>query len=77
MSAQATVIEGEKHKAIGLRVLAEAEKSARARRQRELAAAIDERAEELSRLSAELESLQRVEGEQRELIEKLSNNDAP
>ena len=72
LGAQAAVIEAEKHKAIGFRALAEQEKQARARRARELQASIDERAEELARLVAELESLQRVDAEQRELILSLA-----
>lgn len=72
LGAQAAVIEAEKHKAIGFRALAEQEKQVRARRAREVQASIDERAEELARLTAELESLQRIDAEQRELILSLA-----
>jgi len=47
------------------------EKTARARALRELPAALADRARDVARLVAELESLQRVEAEQRETIEKL------
>jgi vacuolar-type H+-ATPase subunit I/STV1 len=70
------VIEAEKLRAIGFRGLAEYEKSTRPRRQRELQALIEEQHEELARLTAELESLTRVEAEQKEALEKLTNNEA-
>ena len=71
MGAQAAVIESEKLRAIGFRVLAEQERQQRARKQRELPALLEERAQELARLTEELGSLQRVEAEQREVIERL------
>ena len=71
MGAQAAVIEAEKLRAIGFRVLAEQEQQQRARKLRELPALIEERARETARLAAELESLQKVEAEQKELIERL------
>ena len=71
LSSQAAVIEAEKMKAIGFRLLAEQEKQLRARKLRELPLLIEERAQELARLTAEFESLQRVEQEQKELLERL------
>ena len=71
MGAQAAVIEAEKLRAIGFRVLAEQEKLARARKLRELPALLEERGQELARLTEELNSLTRVEAEQKEVIERL------
>jgi hypothetical protein len=71
MGAQAAVIEAEKLRAIGFRMLAEQEKQQRARKLRELPALIEERNMEIARLSAELESLLKVEAEQKEVIERL------
>ena len=72
MGAQATVIEAEKLRAIGFRVLAEQEKLARARKQRELPALLEDKARELARLAAEYDSLLRVEAEQKEALESLT-----
>ena len=44
--------------------------------QLEVQAAINEKKAELERLNIQFESLQRVEGEQKALIEKLTNNEA-
>ncbi len=71
LSAQARVIETAKSRAVGLRALAEMEKSSRARALVELPNEIADRNRYVSRLQAELESLQRVESEQRDLIDKL------
>jgi len=71
MSAQAAVIESEKLRAIGFRLLAAREKQQRARKLRELPALADEKAREIARLTVELESLVKVEAEQKELIERL------
>ena len=71
MGAQAAVIESEKLRAIGFRVLAEQERQQRARKLRELPALLEERGQELARLTEELSSLTRVEAEQKEVIERL------
>ena len=71
MGAQAAVIEAEKLRAVGFRVLAEQEKQQRARKQRELPALLEERNMEIARLTAELDSLLKVEAEQKEAIERL------
>jgi hypothetical protein len=47
------------------------EKSARARSLQELPTLIGDRTRDCARLQAELESLQRVEADQKELIDKL------
>ena len=72
MGSQAAVIEAEKLRAIGFRVLAEQEKLARARKLRELPALVEDKARELARLAAEYESLLRVEAEQKEMLESLT-----
>ena len=71
MGAQAAVIESEKLRAIGFRVLAEQEKQQRARKLRELPSLIEERNLEIARMTAELDSLLKVEAEQKEVIERL------
>jgi vacuolar-type H+-ATPase subunit I/STV1 len=55
--------------------LVEAEKENRSKREAELRARIEERNAELRRLNVELESLLKVEAEQREALEKLGNNE--
>jgi intraflagellar transport protein 20 len=62
--------------AIGQRLLVEAEKEGRGRRHDELRSRIGEREAELRRLTVELESLLKVEAEQRDVLEKLSNNES-
>ena len=48
----------------------------RKRKQLEIQAIVNEKKAELDRLSSQFESLQRVEADQRALIEKLANNEA-
>jgi intraflagellar transport protein 20 len=76
LARQADLIEKEKLRAIGQRNLVEHEREVRKRRQQELRSVIHEKRGELERLRLQLECLQRVETEQKELIEKLSNNEA-
>ena len=71
MGSQASVIEAEKLRAIGFRLLAAQEKQQRERKQREVTALLDERGAELQRLTAELDSLLKVVAEQKDLIERL------
>jgi hypothetical protein len=62
--------------AVGQRNLVESEREARKIKQQELHALVEEKRAELRRLTVEHESLLRIESEQREVIEKLGNNEA-
>lgn len=62
--------------ALGARNAVAHEQDVRARKQAELSAQLHERTAELERLKAQLESLQRVEQEQRDLVEQLTNHEA-
>ena len=76
MESKSKVIEAEKLRAIGLGNRVDHEKEVRKRKQLELQALINEKRAELERLNTQHESLQRVEAEQKALIEKLTNNEA-
>merc|ERR1712227_162705 len=76
MESKSRVIESEKLKAIGLGNRVEHEKEVRKRKQVELQAMINEKKAEMERLNTQLDSLGRVEAEQKALIEKLKNNEA-
>eukprot|EP00744_Colponema_vietnamica_P010966 GILI01015442.1.p1 GENE.GILI01015442.1~~GILI01015442.1.p1 ORF type:complete len:145 (+),score=21.42 GILI01015442.1:43-435(+) len=76
LDKQSKDIESEKLKAIGQRNRVESEAESRKRKQQELSALINEKKAFLERLTVQLESLSRVESEQRALIEKLGNNEA-
>jgi len=76
MESKSKVIEGEKLKAIGLQNRVDHEKEVRKRKQVELQAIINEKKAELERLNTQKDSLERVEAEQKALIEKLTNNEA-
>ena len=76
MESKSKVIEAEKLKAIGLANRVDSEREVRKRKQLEAQALINEKKAELERLSAQYESLMRVEAEQKALIEKLTNNEA-
>lgn len=76
MEGKSKVIEAEKLKAIGLGNRVDHEKEVRKRKQIELQAMINEKKAELERLNSQHESLQRVEADQKALIEKLTNNEA-
>ncbi|CAD8089741.1 unnamed protein product [Paramecium primaurelia] len=69
-------IEIEKLRAIGERNKVETEQENRKKKLMELSNILNERKAELDRYQIELDSLQKVEQDQRILIEKLSNNDA-
>lgn len=75
LSKHAVRIEKEKLKAIGQRNLVDSERELRKRKQREYQALIDERMAELQRLTNEYDSLCRMEQRQRQLLEKLANNE--
>ncbi len=68
-------IEAEKLKAIGARNRVEGEVEHRRRRKKELAGLLAEKRAELARYTAQLESLQKIEAEQKLLIEKLANSE--
>lgn len=76
MEGKSKVIEAEKLRAIGLANRVEHEKEVRKRKEVEMQAMINEKKAELDRLNTQLESLGRVEAEQKALIEKLRNNEA-
>jgi len=76
MESRSTVIEGEKLKAIGLGNRVDSEQELRKRKQLEMQAIINEKKAELERLNAQHDSLMRAEGDQKALIEKLTNNEA-
>jgi intraflagellar transport protein 20 len=76
LSRQADLIEREKLKAIGQRNLVEHEREIRKRRQQEVRSIVAEKKAELERLRVQYECLLRVELEQKELIDRLSNNEA-
>ncbi|CAD8091060.1 unnamed protein product [Paramecium primaurelia] len=69
-------IEIEKLRAIGERNKVETEQENRKKKLMELSNILNERKAELDRYQIELDSLQKVEQDQRILIEKLSNNEA-
>lgn len=75
LQQQAAKIEHEKLKAIGQRNLVDNERELRKRKIREVQALIDERNAELARLTAEYDALAKVELEQKDMIEKLLNNE--
>jgi intraflagellar transport protein 20 len=76
LTAQAQQIEKEKLRAIGQRLQVEMEADNRRKRQHELEMLIREKTAEIERLNFQYNSLERVEKEQRILIEKLNNNEA-
>jgi vacuolar-type H+-ATPase subunit I/STV1 len=61
--------------AIGQRNLVDNERELRKRKVASVKALIDERNAELARLTAEYDALARVELEQKDMIEKLLNNE--
>merc|ERR1711918_319911 len=76
MESKSKIIEAEKLRAIGLSNRVDHEKEVRKRKQLELQAMINEKRAELERLNVQHDSLQRVEADQKALIEKLTNNEA-
>merc|ERR1712166_1365738 len=72
---QSKNIESEKMKAIGLRNKLDGEETNRRQRQQELQSLINDKNHECERLNVQLESLTKIEQEQKALIEKLSNNE--
>mmetsp|Transcript_123310 Transcript_123310/g.307996 ORF Transcript_123310/g.307996 Transcript_123310/m.307996 type:complete len:131 (+) Transcript_123310:115-507(+) len=75
LDSESQKIEYEKLRAIGQRNRAEMEAESRRRKQQNMQAIIQEKTQELERLTFQLNSLERAEREQKGLIEKLSNNE--
>ncbi|KAL9658486.1 hypothetical protein ABK040_006026 [Willaertia magna] len=75
LESQGKLIEEEKLKAIGMRNLVKAEEDRRKDVLREYQQIIADKHTELDRVVDELESLRKVEQEQKKLIERLSNNE--
>lgn len=76
LETQGEKIEDAKLKAVGARNKIEGEEDNRRKREQELKTLINEKRLLLERLTFEFESLQKVEGEQKSTIEKLSNNES-
>lgn len=76
LETQATKIEDAKLKAVGARNKIEGEEDNRRKKEQELKTLINEKRLLLERLTFEFDSLQKVEGEQKATIEKLSNNES-
>lgn len=76
LDGQAVKIEQEKLRAVGIRNQLENEAESRKKKQQELEVVINEKRAELERYLYQLESLSKVEEEQRKLIERLRNNEA-
>ncbi|KAF0983354.1 hypothetical protein FDP41_010419 [Naegleria fowleri] len=75
LESQGKTIEDEKLKAIGMRNLVKGEEDRRKNLLREYNQLIADKHTELERYVDELESLKKVEQEQRKLIDRLSNNE--
>lgn len=76
LDGQAVKIEQEKLRAVGIRNQLENEAETRKIKQQELELVINEKRAELERYLYQLESLMKVEEDQRKLIERLRNNEA-
>ena len=72
LEAHAQRIDAQKLKAIGLRMAAENEADQRQKQERALRAVINEKKAELDRYAAQAQSLERIEAEQRVLLERLT-----
>ncbi|CAD7931108.1 unnamed protein product [Amoebophrya sp. A25] len=75
LDTQAKRIEFEKLRAIGQRNMAEMESENRRRKQQQMRALIASKEAELARLQTHYLSLEKVEREQKAMIDRLSNND--
>ena len=76
LETYAKKIESEKLRAVGERNKVESEAENRKKKMMDLNNLLNEKKNELERYTIEFESLQKVEAEQKNLIEKLSNNEA-
>ena len=74
LEAHADRIECQKIRAIGLRMAADNETDQRNKHQRALQAIISEKRAELDRFVAQYQSLERIEAEQRVLLDKLTSS---
>lgn len=75
MSEYAQTIEKQKMHAIGMRMLANTEAVNRERRAAELRVSIFELTKDVNRMKEELESLTKVEEEQKNTIDRIMNGD--
>eukprot|EP01041_Mallomonas_annulata_P009381 gene9381-19467_t len=73
LEAHAKKIDEEKLRAIGLRMAVDNEADKRTRQQKALQALINEKRAELDRYSLQLQSLERIEAEQNNQLEKLNS----
>ena len=74
LETHATRIDERKLKAIGMRIAAENEAEQRIKKQKALQALIAEKKAELDRYNAQYQSLERIEAEQKSLIERMSTS---
>lgn len=74
LEVYAQCIDVQKSRAIGLRMAAENEEEQRYKQERALQTMINEKKAELDRYVAQLQSLERIEAEQRATIERISND---
>jgi intraflagellar transport protein 20 len=75
LDLHATKIEKEKLKALGKKNQLYEEIESKSNKELELKLMIKEKIEELERLKNQYQSLEKIENEQKLIIEKLSNND--
>jgi len=75
LELHASKIEKEKLKALGKKNQLYEEMDTKANKESELKLMIKEKIEELERLKIQYQSLEKIENEQKLIIEKLSNND--
>jgi intraflagellar transport protein 20 len=73
LESNASRIDSQKLKAIGLRMSVENEAENRNRQKRALETMIKEKRAELDRFTAQYQSLERIESEQKAILEKMSN----
>mmetsp|Transcript_18332 Transcript_18332/g.25145 ORF Transcript_18332/g.25145 Transcript_18332/m.25145 type:complete len:108 (+) Transcript_18332:1445-1768(+) len=74
LESHANRIDSRKLRAIGLRIAAENEVEQRVRQQRALQTLINERRAELDKFNLQLQALERIEAEQKAMLEKISSN---
>jgi intraflagellar transport protein 20 len=72
LESHATRIDAQKLQAMGLRMAVENETDQRHRQQKTLQGTINEKRAELDKLTAQLQSLERIEAEQTAQLEKMS-----
>mmetsp|Transcript_48242 Transcript_48242/g.98544 ORF Transcript_48242/g.98544 Transcript_48242/m.98544 type:complete len:128 (-) Transcript_48242:169-552(-) len=74
LDVHANRIDAQKLRAIGLRISAENEAEQRTRQERALQTMINEKRAELDRHTLQLQSLERIESEQKAMLEKITNS---